>query len=357
MVNKKLFFFLILAVFLSGCATVSTRDNLPTYSINGVTYISLVGLCQKRGINLEQDHFARTITLSRGQHKINLMAGESLAIVDGNPEYLRHKVNYYQGSIVIPYKFKEQIIDVLFGQEQAVAEKRFAITNIKKVIIDAGHGGYDPGAIGKSGVREKDINLDIALRLNKLLKDSGVEVVMTRSTDNFVSLERRVEIANRSKADIFISIHGNANRAKSLNGFEVYYISPNVSNARRAQVNADNAILDLDRSSYEHMTKNLRGILWDMIYTQSRAESVELAQDICRSVGRDLDTKVLGIKGAGFFVLKGASMPAVLVEVGFLSNREEERLLGNSYYRQQIAETIASGITNYAKDCSYAEAK
>jgi len=352
---KIITFFLALVFFIAGCASVPTSDSLPTYSINGVTYLSLAALCEKKGINWQYDTFSKTIILSKGGHKINLMAGQSMVVVDGKLEYFKHKVDYYQGTIVVPYKFKEQVIDVLFGGK-LTSGKAYTL-KIKKIVIDAGHGGYDPGAIGRTGTNEKDINLDIAKRLAKLLKDEGVEVVMTRSNDTFISLERRVELANRSKAQLFVSVHSNANKTRSLNGFEVYHCTPNAVNSGKASVNVDNLLSALDRDSYTYLSKNLKGILTDMVYTYSRGESVELAKAICRTADADLDTRIIGTKSAGFFVLKGARMPAVLIEVGFLSNREEERLLKNSYYRDQIAQAIAHSISNYSKDCVIAQEK
>jgi N-acetylmuramoyl-L-alanine amidase len=232
------------------------------------------------------------------------------------------------------------------------------LTRIKKIVIDAGHGGKDPGTIGKRGLREKDVNLDIAKRLSRLLRSDGVEVIMTRSTDTFVSLERRVDIANNSRADLFISIHSNANRVRRLNGFEVYYISPNVNDSRRALYCAQNAALNLDRSCFSGAPSlNLKATLWDLIHTSNRAESIRLARDVCSVIDSNLNIKVLGIKGAPFYVLKGARMPAILIEAGFLSNSQEERLMKNAYYRQQIAESIEQGIQRYARDFTLMEAQ
>jgi N-acetylmuramoyl-L-alanine amidase len=224
-------------------------------------------------------------------------------------------------------------------------------------VIDAGHGGEDPGAIGRSGLREKDVTLDIAKRLSKLLKAEGIEVITTRSTDRFVPLSSRVEVANRSKADLFLSIHANANRVKSLNGFEVYYVSSSTDDSKRALIAAQDAPLDLDSSCFADSSLNLKAILWDMIYTNSRAESIELARSICKTIDRNSDTRILGIKGARFYVLKGVRIPAVLIEVGFLSNAGEERMLKNSYSRQKIAENIVEGINDYAQELVLTEAR
>ncbi len=346
----------VICHFLSGCATVPNTGGLPVYNLNGASYLPLANLCQQSGINWDYDTITRTVTLTKGAHKIELMAGETLVLVDGSAQHLKHRVDFYEGAIVVPYKFKEQVLDSLFPG--AAAEKAGAIPlKIKKVVIDSGHGGYDPGTIGRSGIKEKYVNLDIAKRLEKLLRNAGVKVVLTRSSDKFISLQQRVDIANNSGADIFISVHGNANRVRSLKGFEAYYISFGTNDISRAVSTAKNADLNIERSCFYRETPELKATLWDLIYGSNRAESVRLAEDICRAADRQLEAKILGVKGAGYYVLKGCHMPAVLIEVGFLSNDKEEQLLKNTYYRQQIAEAVAQGIINYARELTIAEAE
>jgi len=353
--KRTKFFILVLsyglvANFLSGCATAPTRGALTTYNINGIPYLPLISLCELKGINWDYDTFTRSAILSKDGHKINLIVGDTLVLVDGLPQHLKHAVDIYQGSVVVPYRFKEQILDVLFKELYPPGQAIASLLKIKKIVIDAGHGGNDPGAIGRTGVREKDITLDIAKRLSNLLRSDGIDVVMTRSADTFIPLSSRVDRANKSQADLFLSIHANANRVKSLSGFEVYYVSPSVDDSQRAVSAAKDAVLDLDSSCFAGSSLNLKATLWDMIYTYSRAESIELARSICQTINRNLDTKILGIKGARFYVLKGARMPAVLIEIGFLSNYNEERMLKNSYYRQKITESIIVGIKNYAQE-------
>jgi len=348
----------LLIAFFSGCATVSTRDNLTTYYVNGANYVSLVSLCNVKGISLDYDTFSRTATLVRGGHKISLMVGDRLVLVDGNKEYLRHPVTLYENMLVVPYKFKEQVIDALFKDAAYEVKSAGYLSRIKRVVVDAGHGGKDPGAIGRTGVKEKDVTLDIAKRLESILKREGIDVVMTRSTDKFISLTRRAEIANRAHADLFISIHANANRVRSLKGFEIYYVSNSVSDITRAIEAAGEAAPDVEPGSLASNSTNLKAILWDMIYTDSRAQSLKLGRSICRSVDDNIeDSRVIGVKEARFYVLKGTRMPAILIEVGFLSNYSEECLLRNVYFRQKMAETIAQGIDNFARDCILAEVR
>ncbi|MCM8796509.1 MAG: N-acetylmuramoyl-L-alanine amidase [Candidatus Omnitrophica bacterium] len=354
--NKTLFIFFLpvicclLSAILTGCVTVPSRPGYSTYNLHGAAYISLAQLCNSRGIDWQYDIFTQTVTLQKGLHHINMRIQDTLILVDGAARRLERPVDIYNGMVVVPYSFKERTIDSLFSQAYSPSSQTLPSITIKKVVIDAGHGGKDAGAIGRTGLREKDVNLDIAKRLARLLREKGIEVVMTRISDIYVSLEKRVAIANNSGADIFISIHSNANRVRSLSGFEVYYVSSTVSDSRRAISAATNVPLRLASASFASNSFDLKAILWDMIYTANRAESIELARSICRKMDRN-GVKVLGVKAARFEVLRGARMPAVLIEVGFVSNLSEERMLRNSYFRERISETIVAGIQDYSRNC------
>lgn len=335
---------------LTGCATVPMKEG-------GAGYIPLIPLCDSEGIHLEYDTFTRTAVLTKNNQSVNIMSGEKLVLVNGRPQYLRHPIEIYNGAVMVPHKFKEEVLSGFLkepypGQQIGLPVD---IRRINKVVIDAGHGGKDPGAIGKTGVKEKNVNLDIARRLSRILESDGLKAVMTRNADTFVSLPNRVKIANNVKADIFVSIHSNANRVRRLKGFEVYYVSSNVSDLERALDAAQDTDLDLGPSCFASGSGDLKATLWDMIYTSNRAESIELANSICKVVNGNLEAKILGVKGARFQVLKGVRMPAVLIETGFLSNGKEERLLKNSYYRQKIAESIAEGIKKYDRELVLAE--
>lgn len=339
----------MLFFFFSGCATVPLKEALPTYQIGGAAYVPLVSLCQRLGVNLDYDTFTRAVTLTKDAHKINMMAGQNLVLVDGVEKRLKQPVCFYQGTIAVPYQAKTEIFDVLFKAAAISSQGDVApLSTIKKVIIDAGHGGKDPGAISRNGLKEKDINLDIAKNLGNRLKSGGIDVIYTRANDKFVSLEERVNIANSSDAELFVSVHTNANRVRYINGFEVYYISRDANDTDRALYAAQNFNLNLDSGCFASDSLDLKATVWDLIYTHNRLESVELARDICRKMKDGLSAKILGIKGAKFIVLKGARMPAVLIEVGFLSNHDEELLLKSGHYRRQLAEAIACGIEKYA---------
>ncbi|MGH7351938.1 MAG: N-acetylmuramoyl-L-alanine amidase, partial [Candidatus Methylomirabilales bacterium] len=200
------------------------------------------------------------------------------------------------------------------------------VTGLRTIAIDPGHGGRDTGAIGPKGLQEKDVVLDIGLKLRRLIQERlGIRVVMTRTDDVFVPLEERTAIANRAKADFFISIHVNAAHRTRAQGFETYFLSREPSDsAARASAIRENLSVNLGglRPKEEDA---LRAILWDMANTLYLKESSELAQILLDELDKILKVDNRGVKSAPFFVLMGAAMPAVLLEVAFISNPQEEK--------------------------------
>ncbi len=353
--HALLIIFIFLSLLFSGCESIPTQEGGITYTINNLSYVPLIAVTSAQNLRVEYDTFARTVELNRDAHKVNMMVGDSLVLVDGVPAHLRHPVDFYRGAIVVPVTFREQILDGLFKEYPLRKRTGIPVLRIKKVVIDAGHGGDDPGALGRSGLQEKEINLDIAKRLSAILRSAGLTVSLTRSTDKFIQLGRRVDIANDANADLFVSIHSNASRVRTLNGFEVYYVAPTVSDSKRGYLSAQDTPINLDNFQLASNALDLKAIVWDMIYTSNRSESVALSRSICRVMDSNSDARILGVKSARFEVLRGTQMPAVLVETGFVSNPTEERLLKSSAYRQKVAENVAQGILDYARDYSNTE--
>jgi len=338
---------------LTGCATLTPGEpGVPAYSINGRSYLPLVSLCDLKAINWDYDTFARTVTLKKDSHQINLAVGSSIALVDGEPKDLKYPVDLYEGAVVVPAKFNYDVLTPFFKKPEyppVITESSYPL-KIKTIVIDPGHGGKDPGAIGVTGLREKDVCLDIGRRLETALKKYGFEVYLTRDNDRFIELKERAGLANRREADLFISIHANANMAHRVSGLEVYYVGLDVDDSRRALTSAEKADLKLENCVLAPQTLNLKATVWDLLYGQNRCESVELSRKICDYASRNLDIKISGIKGASYAVLKLTEMPAILVEVGYLSNSYEEKLLRKEFYRQQICEAIAGGLEGYCRD-------
>jgi N-acetylmuramoyl-L-alanine amidase len=220
--------------------------------------------------------------------------------------------------------------------------------SVTTVVIDPGHGGRDPGAIGQSGIMEKDVVLDIGRRLKPLIEERlGMRAVLTRSEDVFLPLEERAAIANRHKADFFISLHVNAAPRSHAVGFETYFLSREPSDrGARASAVRENTVLSLEGIGVKEQ-ESLKAILWDMAQTFYVRESSELAESVLNKLARISGVNNRGVKSAPFFVLIGAAMPSILVEAGFITNPREERKLTTGSYRQEIAEALLTGIAKF----------
>jgi N-acetylmuramoyl-L-alanine amidase len=222
---------------------------------------------------------------------------------------------------------------------------------IGKVVVDAGHGGHDTGTIGPNGLLEKDLVLDVALRLGRLLeKGMGADVVFTRDDDTFVPLETRTAVANKAEADLFISVHANSSRDPAARGLETYYLNF-TSSADALEVAArENAVSEKSIHELQDLVKKIA--LKDKI-----DESKELASDVQRSLvtglgAKDHGLKDRGVKKAPFIVLIGANMPSILAEISFVSNPTDERRLQTPEYRQKIAESLYRGVQRYVSGLS-----
>lgn len=216
------------------------------------------------------------------------------------------------------------------------------LSPVRTIVIDAGHGGRDPGA-QHHGLREKDVNLDIARRLAGELKARGFSVIMTRDRDEFIALSRRPDVANRHHADLFLSVHSNANRNRNVQGFEVYY-------PRESRVNTSALPPLVGPQEVASSAPVIRQVLWDVVLARSRHYSVKLASHLSRSMRRRLGVRCRGVRGARFVVLRESWMPSVLVEVGYVSNRSEAARLAQPSYRQAAAQGIADGIVDYIRE-------
>jgi N-acetylmuramoyl-L-alanine amidase len=357
--HKYIIIILLLMSVLAGCATSPVRERTliksPTYDIKGIPYVSLSSVVDAYKLKHEWDSISKKLTLYKGDKHVVLALTSDIALVDGMPLKLSGPLSLYKSSIVMPKDFSESMLKKVFVKKRAIVPRREkpvkpdSAYTIRKIVIDPGHGGKDPGAIGRFALREKDITLDISKRLKRYLEDFSIDVYLTRSDDRFISLWRRADIANKKGADFFISIHANAAHSRQAKGFEVFYLSEAVDDNARAVAAAENAYLKYEDSSfgYAKPSNSLEATLWDMRYSENRRESIELAKCITRVACRQLKVKDRGEKGARFYVLKGAEMPSVLVEVGFISNRQEARKLKDSFYREKVAKAIASGIITY----------
>jgi len=223
---------------------------------------------------------------------------------------------------------------------------------VGRIVIDAGHGGHDTGTIAPDGYREKDLALDVAKRLGALIEDRlGSEVIYTRSDDTFVPLERRTEIANNAKADLFLSVHANASTLRTASGVETYYLNFTTSKTALDVAARENA--GAARSVYD-----LQDLLEKIALKDKVEESREFAtrvQDSLWTISAHSNAKAKdrGVRKAPFVVLIGATMPSILAEIGFISNAHDESLMKKAEHRQRIAEALYKGVASYAGTLSH----
>jgi N-acetylmuramoyl-L-alanine amidase len=217
---------------------------------------------------------------------------------------------------------------------------------IGRIVIDPGHGGYDQGTMGPGGLLEKDLVLSLARDLQKMLREKlGAEVILTRNNDTFVPLEERTEIANRHRADLFISIHANSSRRRSVSGVETYYLD-------FAKTESEREVAARENASTDNNVRDLEDLVKKIAQADKSAESRELASIVQKKLYSGVrrllpSTQDRGVRSAPFVVLIGANMPSVLVEVAFISNPRDERLLKRKANQALLAKALFSGIESY----------
>jgi N-acetylmuramoyl-L-alanine amidase len=236
-------------------------------------------------------------------------------------------------------------LDPSVAQPQPLNRDVFPLS-LKRIVIDPGHGGVQTGAISDTGLTEKEVTLDVALRLRRLLADAPFEVLLTRDSDKTLGLEKRVEFANSNNADLFVSIHVNWMEPRTIRGPETFFVGPTDDPHTMKLVSMENRESSY---SFSHLRQALEKIYIDARRNESRTLAKTIQGRLYGSLKQsnpDLDNR--GVKTAPFAVLVGTQMPAILVEVSCLSNSEEVKLLANGDYREKIALALLEGIRSYA---------
>jgi N-acetylmuramoyl-L-alanine amidase len=235
--------------------------------------------------------------------------------------------------------------DVATKQEK---EKDPCYERKKIIVLDAGHGGEDPGAVGPNGAKEKDINLEIVYELKTIFdNDDNYEIILTRKDDTFIPLSKRTSIANKCNADLFISVHCNASFDRNVNGFEIYFLSEKATDSEAAATAVlENSVLELERKTGKKNT-SLQSVFLSLAITEYINECSELSGFISAETTNRLKIPNKGVKQAGFYVLRGAQMPSVLVESAFISNHVQEAKFSSKKFCEAVAESIYEGVVRY----------
>ena len=324
-------------------------------------------LLKKNFINKD----VQKIVFSLRDAKIKVTGNISFIIIDDKPYQLKNSIIYKEGIFYAPIDDFLELLNQKTGSSYTMDYSSLSIQNkflsqnvltssvdlsqekkkwkFDTIIIDPGHGGKDPGAVGYRGTKEKDIVLDVSKRLaRKIERNSKTKVILTREEDIFLRLQDRTKFANANEGDLFISIHTNAAEDRRASGFETFLIGPNKNEAAVRVAARENAALELEGFSGKKLT-NEDLIKATIAQSAFAAKSEEFASLVHNEIIKRVQSKDRGLKQAGFYVLMGASMPNVLIELGFISNPNEEKKLNSSSYRDMLATSIYYAVLKYQK--------
>jgi N-acetylmuramoyl-L-alanine amidase len=371
--------FIVLVSILTGSAA---DRSIPIKTIEGARYIPLYDIVTVMGLSLSYDPITRRGKILQRAHQAVFLEDCARMIIDGRLYTAKNQVIRHDEEIMIPvelfdifansffdeYSMSEETGKFVFREKTDDEKKtsppkkeqshaKYFQTSADKIgfiIIDAGHGGKDPGAVGKGKVYEKTITLAVAKRIGAIIKQKhpGMKVYFTRSKDVFVELGARTEYANRKLTQemggIFVSIHVNASIVPKMTGFETYFLSQNPTNEEaRSTAALENDVVILENPGRQKSYDDIAQIEALMLTTQIQRESRQLADKIQRAMGANKSFPSRGVKTADFFVLRGSLMPATLVEIGYITNKKELTRLIDEQYQEKIARSIAQGISDF----------
>ncbi|MFH0753870.1 MAG: N-acetylmuramoyl-L-alanine amidase [Candidatus Omnitrophota bacterium] len=339
MSRKFGYFSVCLLLWAAGCATV------PRVPQGAGALLTLEGLCQKYSVDCGWDGVSQIVTMDYQGQKVQAMVGSSTVVVGNVKLVISAPLKRRQGMVIVPPDFERLVF-----APQATGTRSglsYAGSRLGRIVVDAGHGGKDPGAIGYGKIREKDVDLDIATRVARNFRHEGIEVVLTRDSDEFISLAQRTDLASCAGTDIFISIHANATKSARARGYEVYYAAGLNALDRNDAQRVKNEKKFCRTLNMQHEIIPLRGIVADMLYAFKVSDAALLAEVVAKGLYLDLGQGSRGSKTARYFVLRNTLVPAVLVEVGFISNVREAGLLKEPVYREKVAQAIVKSVLRY----------
>ena len=307
-----------------------------------------------------------------GDTKIKITANISFIIINDKPYQLQNNVFQRKGEYYVPLddflalltqhtntnysmNYNSMSINLSSVIQNSPIDKTTDLIKEKKkwqfdtIIIDPGHGGKDPGSVGYKGTKEKDIVLDVSKRLaRKIQKNLRVKTILTRDEDVFIRLQDRTKFANTNEGDLFISIHVNSNESKKPYGFETYLLKPGRNQEAINVALRENSVIELEGNKFEQLTDEqlIQATIAQSGFVQYSEKFAALIQE---EIDKRVQSRNRGVKQAGFYVLMGASMPNVLIELGYISNPNEEKKLNSSSYRDMLATSIYYAILEYQK--------
>lgn len=376
-ISEKHFKSFLLIVVISFFFIAATSDkSLTIVDVNGKKYVLIDELIDVLSIEHSFDPVFQKGRLYYKSHYMVYKTGYSCTVIDNSISGSDYPVIRREGGVYLPLDIAVVLLENFYNKDVEVTKGKLVFrqdlqADIKKpikdripgkkekigfIIIDAGHGGKDPGAVGKGGVKEKTITLSLSKKIEALLKKKLVntKIKLTRTSDRFIELADRAEIANRelkkNTNGIFVSVHVNASVSSRISGFETYFLSQNPTNeaARKTAALENNVIILENQNSGKKKYEDVDYIEALMMTTQIQKESSLLADSVQKSIDKKIsEFKSRDVHKADFFVLRGALMPAVLVEVGFITHKKELQHLKTDKYQNKLAEGIVDGIIKF----------
>lgn len=339
------------------------RSIARAYVIDGVIYLSVIEVMEALGFEGSWHAPAEKWMARKGDQVIAVMPGVAEIVSGDRRIRLENPPRYIGDTLCVPAEFVKRALprllelsprlqDVDAAPPPAVPDLLAARYVLKRVVIDAGHGGHDTGARSPEGILEKDINLAIALKVRELLlRETDIEPILTRDSDFFVPLAGRTKIGNRAEADLFVSVHSNGSVNRAATGLETYFLSFEATDRQAARLAAEeNAVVQFETDSpFAAFGEgdDLTAILRDMTNAENMRASERLAAAVQARMVQMLGLPNRGVKQAPFFVLVGSKIPAILVEVGFVSNPEEARKLASEETQWRLAGAIFQAVLHY----------
>lgn len=333
---------LLLAIVLSTASMPALAESV----------LTVEELANRLGMTCQNDVTTCRQTLTDGANQVVICPGMHGVLVNDTLVMMDTRATLRFGDVVVPDSAFGLLRGHLGGQTTRPMPPPLFPSAVK-VVIDPGHGGQDPGAIGCYGVKEKTVNLAIGLELRRILRSKNVEVVMTREDDTFLSLDDRPAIANRERADVFISIHANSSRASSAQGYETYYVEDKgpYSTIARGIIAAQTADPPPKAIGSEMVLSSItKAIVFCALMEEYRIESYDLARSVQAALGGALSTENRGAKtDHPLRVLRKSLCPSVLVEVGFVSHPQTAAEMQSDVHLRKIAEALAQGIMKFVE--------
>jgi len=342
------------AMLVSLCHAKSFKGPVGTVRLESRTFgktefVPLLDLADSLDFSVKWRYEAGKIELKNKKLSIDVMVGSKLVQINKSDiRKMNAAVVFIKGEPYVTADLLTSILNPYYPKSKSGKKSYRSSKGI--VVIDAGHGGHDTGAIGYRGITEKKLVLDISRRVRTILIRSGIKVRMTRDSDRFLELEQRADIANNIGAAIFVSIHANAvdTKKRSISGSEIYYLSKaQKASSKRTEKIENMGIKRKISSRWGTLKYRVKKWLLGKHFKKNREKSRKLAEAVQRKLKRVTVGHSRGIKTANFSVLRNSYCPACLIEVGYITNPTDATYLRRASYKQRIAEAIAQGIIDY----------